>query len=411
MIEIRLFRDPETKKLLLAFSLILAGLLAAALLFALSGRHHLKRAMVDSQASLIGAIVKEYPEAEKDLLQAIMHRDSEAGFRGKEILARYGITVEDLELETPWMRDLFRYNTATLLLLPLLAGAAFAVVALLFFRKQRREIRGIARYAEKIGRGDYSLDIRDNREGDLSILKNEIYKLTTLLREQAGALQQEKILLADALADISHQLKTPLTSLSVLNDLLSEDPAEEERALFLGRMRAQLDRIEWLVSSLLKLSRLDAGAVTMKCEPVFVGALVEKALDQLSIPLEIKALRLTVEGDAAVSFAGDPRWSAEALINIIKNCIEHTPENGQLQIRYEQNPLYTVIKISDSGSGIAPEDLPHIFSRFYKGKGAAPDQVGIGLAMARAIIEKQGGDLTVHSEGGCGSEFTIKFYR
>ena len=356
MIEIRLFRDPETKKLLLAFSLILAGLLAAALLFALSGRHHLKRAMVDSQASLIGAIVKEYPEAEKDLLQAIMHRDSEAGFRGKEILARHGITVEDLEPETPGCK-IFSLQYRYPCLCPLLAGRRLRRRPA-FLPKQRREIRGIARYAEKIGRGDYSLDIRDNREGDLSILKNEIYKLTTLLREQAGALQQEKILLADALADISHQLKTPLTSLSVLNDLLSEDPAEEERALFLGRMRAQLDRIEWLVSSLLKLSRLDAGAVTMKCEPVFVGALVEKALDQLSIPLEIKALRLTVEGDAAVSFAGDPRWSAEALINIIKNCIEHTPENGQLQIRYEQNPLYTVIEISDSGSGIAPEDLP-----------------------------------------------------
>jgi signal transduction histidine kinase len=399
------------RKMLLIFAVILSVLLAAALLLALAGRHHLKRTIIDHQAPLIGVIVKEHPEAEKDLLQSIMQRNSEDTARGKEILARYGITADDLALDPPPMGDLYRYSTAALLLLPLLAGAAFTAAALLLLQKQHREIRGITRYAGEISRGDYTLDIRDNREGDLSILKNEIYKLTTLLREQAGALQQEKILLADALADISHQLKTPLTSLSVLNDLLSESPSGEKRALFLERMRAQLDRIEWLVSSLLKLSRLDAGAVTMKREPVSVAVLVEKALDSLSIPLELKELRLSVEGNAAVSFAGDPRWSAEALINILKNCIEHTPERGRLQISYEQNPLYTTITIADSGAGIAPEDLPHIFNRFYKGKGAAPDQVGIGLAMARTIIEKQEGDLTVQSKRGCGSKFTIKFYR
>jgi signal transduction histidine kinase len=224
-------------------------------------------------------------------------------------------------------------------------------------------------------------------------------------------LQRDKILLADSLADISHQLKTPLTSLYVLNDLLSEDPSEQNREKYLNRMRSQLKRVEWLVTSLLKLSKLDAGTVTMKREEVYVHTLVEKALESLSIPLDIKMLQLDVDGEKNVKFCGDFNWSCEALINILKNCIEHTPEKGQLRISFDENPLYTVITVKDSGPGIAPEDLPYIFNRFYKGKNAAEDQVGIGLAMAQAIVTKQGGDITVTSENNRGSEFTIKFYR
>jgi len=411
VINIKFSRNPEINSLLAIFALLTAGLIIAALLLGLAGRYHLKQAVIESHTSIVGAITEKYPEAEQDLINLIMHPDKEAASRGKKILSKYGIDSGDLQPEIPLMQNYFRYNLVICLLLSVLAGGAFTAAVLPFLKKQYGQIREITRYAGKINRGDYSLDIRDNREGDLSILKNEIYKITALLKEQAGSLQRDRALLADSLADISHQLKTPLTSLSVLNDLLSENPAEENRTLFLERMRAQLKRIEWLVSSLLKLSRLDAGAVTMKKERIRVQALVEKALDSLGIPLEIKALQLSLEGDEEVSFTGDFEWSCEALINIIKNCIEHTPENGFLKISFDQNPLYTVIKVADSGAGIAPEDIPHIFNRFYKGKNAAEDQVGIGLAMARAIVEKQGGDIAVKSDPGRGSEFTIKFYR
>ncbi len=411
MINIKFSRNPEINSLLAIFALLTAGLIIAALLLGLAGRYHLKQAVIESHTSIVGAITEKYPEAEQDLINLIMHPDKEAASRGKKILSKYGIDSGDLQPEIPLMQNYFRYNLVICLLLSVLAGGAFTAAVLPFLKKQYGQIREITRYAGKINRGDYSLDIRDNREGDLSILKNEIYKITTLLKEQAGALQRDRALLADSLADISHQLKTPLTSLSVLNDLLSDNPAEEKRALFLERMRAQLKRIEWLVSSLLKLSRLDAGAVTMKKERIRVHALVEKALASLGIPLEIKMLQVYLEGDEDAGFIGDFEWSCEALINIIKNCIEHTPENGSLKISFEQNPLYTGIRVEDSGAGIAPEDLPHIFNRFYKGKDAAPDQVGIGLAMARTIVEKQGGDITVKSDPGGGSEFTIKFYR
>ncbi len=399
------------RKLLATFLLLLAGLLLAGFLLALAGRHHLKAAVLESQAAIVGAITAKHPEAEADLIRAIAETDKQSAARGKNILAKYGLSDEERSPETPLMRKLFRFQLSGYLLLPLLAGAVFTAAAFFFLRAQYSQIRGITRYAGEISRGDYSLEIRDNREGDLSILKNEIYKITTLLKKQAETLQQERTLLADSLADISHQLKTPLTSLSMLSDLLSENPAEEKRAFFLERMRAQLQRIEWLVSSLLKLSRLDAGAVTMKKETVPVGALLEKTLASLALPLEIKALQVSLEGDREAVFTGDFEWSGEVLTNVIKNCIEHTPENGNLQISWTQNPIYTAIRVSDSGAGIAPEELPHIFTRFYKGKRAAPDQVGIGLAMARAIVKKQGGDITVKSEPGEGAEFTIKFYR
>ena len=176
-------------------------------------------------------------------------------------------------------------------------------------------------------------------------------------------------------------------------------------------MSVTAEGIEWLVSSLLKISKLDAGTVTMKNEDVYVGSLVEKALEHLSIPLDIKRLQVHVTGEKDVKFTGDFNWSCEAIINIIKNCIEHTPEQGQLNISFAENPLYTVITIRDSGPGIDKEDLPYIFNRFYKGKNTPEDHVGIGLAMAQAIIAKQGGDITVKSEKNRGTEFTIKFYR
>ncbi|HOB29288.1 MAG TPA: HAMP domain-containing sensor histidine kinase [Bacillota bacterium] len=411
MIKIKLSRNPEVNRLLAVFAMLIAGLLIAALLLGLAGRYRLKQAVIQNHASIVGAITEKYPEAEPDIINRIMHPDKEAASRGLQILSKYGIDRGTLPLETPLLQNYFRYNLTGYLLLAVLAGCAFAAASLLFLRKQYGQIRELTRYAEKISAGDYSLEIRDNREGDLSILKNEIYKITTLLKEQAGALQRDKTLLADSLADISHQLKTPLTSLFILNDLLSENPAAEKRALFLERMRAQLRRIEWLTSSLLKLSKLDAGAVPMKKEEIRVEALVKQALASLGIPLEIKALQVCLKGDAGTSFTGDFDWSCEALTNLLKNCIEHTPEKGRLQISFEQNPLYTVITIADSGIGIAPEDLPYIFNRFYKGKNAAADQVGIGLAMARAIVEKQGGEITVKSEQNRGAEFTIKFYR
>jgi signal transduction histidine kinase len=281
-----------------------------------------------------------------------------------------------------------------------------------FTRWRYREIEKLSVYLRRISSGDDRLDLRDNHEGELSILKNDIYKVTLMLSESRSYLERDKLALTNAMSDISHQLKTPLTSMTVMADLLSDSTLEEsKRAEFTENIRVQLERIEWLVSSLLKLSKIDAGTIAFKRDRVTVRDLIDRAVQPVLIPMDIKEQTLTVNGGEHDAFTGDLRWTAEALINILKNCVEHTRAGGTISISFEENPLFTEITITDDGSGIPKKDLPFIFKRFYKGKNASEESVGIGLAMAYSIITSQQGDLEVRSEKGNGTEFCIKFYK
>ncbi|WP_078434059.1 sensor histidine kinase [Metabacillus halosaccharovorans] len=286
------------------------------------------------------------------------------------------------------------------------------VIVFFFFTKWRyREIEKLSNYLRKITNGDYNLDIRDNAEGELSILKNDIYKVTLMLSEQSSYLQQDKVRLTNAISDISHQLKTPLTSMMMMADLLSHPTLDvAKRKEFTHNIQAQLERIEWLVSSLLKLAKIDADIVQFKKDTVPANVLVQKAVQSVLIPMDIKQVSLKVSGDD-VSFLVDLNWTSEALINILKNCIEHTGEGGSISISFVENTLYTELKIQDSGKGILKEDLPYIFKRFYKGKNAGEESVGIGLALSYSIIKSQHGDIEVKSEIGKGTTFLIKFYK
>ncbi|WP_238948911.1 HAMP domain-containing sensor histidine kinase [Clostridium sp. YIM B02569] len=281
-----------------------------------------------------------------------------------------------------------------------------------FIKREYGELEKLSGYLRRICNGEYSLDIRDNEEGELSILKNEIYKVTLMLSKQGELLKKEKMQLADAISDISHQLKTPLTSMRVMSDLLSNNDLEAEKRIeFTNNIEMQLDRMQWLLTSLLKLSKIDAGTVSFKKDRVAVSELIRKSTEPLLIPIEIKNQTLVIEGGSNVSFTGDLYWTTEALINIIKNCIEHTGEDGRISIFFDENPLFTEIKILDNGSGIEKEDLPYIFKRFYKGKNAGEDSVGIGLAMAKTIVTSQNGDINVSSRKNEGTCFIIKFYK
>ncbi|MDD3840992.1 MAG: HAMP domain-containing sensor histidine kinase [Clostridia bacterium] len=285
------------------------------------------------------------------------------------------------------------------------------MVFFLFTVQRYRHIKKLSEYLRRISQGEYSLDIRDNVEGELSILKSEIYKVTLMLSEYNEQLKQERLVLSEQMADISHQLKTPLTSMMVMIDLLRrENLSEQKRQEFTSHLYAQLERIEWLVSSLLKMSKLDAGVVEMNLQEVPAQALIEKALNPLLIPMEIKDITYSIEGENQVLIC-DLHWTTEAVINVLKNCIEHTPKGGKIEILFKDNPLYSEIQISDSGIGIPKEDLPHIFTRFYRGKNASPDSVGIGLAMSKSILRSQGGDITIKSKPDKGSTFFIRLYK
>jgi Signal transduction histidine kinase len=283
----------------------------------------------------------------------------------------------------------------------------FIVLLLVFTRQRYLQIRRLCDYLKRINSGDYALDVRDNTEGELSILKNEIYKVTVALRERGDMLQREKLALADALSDISHQLKTPLTSMLIMTDLLcGAGLPKDKRQIFAGRMRLQIERLQWLVSSLLKMSRLDAGTVRFNTRRIAARTLIDRACAPLLIPAELKNQTLRIEAGEAMIVC-DENWMSEALLNILKNCVEHTPEGGEIRIACEENPLFTQLCIADTGPGIDSADLPHIFSRFYRGKNASEDSVGIGLAMAAAIVQEQGGSITAASCSP-GSVFTLR---
>lgn len=275
--------------------------------------------------------------------------------------------------------------------------------------------RSLASFAEDIDRvldGKDSICLDDYSEGELAILQDAVKKLTLRLRYQADALSKDKEYLADSLADISHQLRTPLTSMNLLSALLSQQCLDDDKRMeYLQDMKKQLSRIDWLISSLLKISKLDAGTVNLSRSKVSVRELIEKASSPLEIPMDLKNQQLTVSMEGSESFTGDLAWSAEALGNILKNCMEHTPDGGKINVTCCENLLFTEIKISDTGEGIAEEDLPHLFERFYKGKNSSRESIGIGLALARMIVTSQNGTIKAENIKDGGSMFTIRFYK
>lgn len=289
-----------------------------------------------------------------------------------------------------------------------LLGAILTLTFYIVTRRRYKKIADLNNYLSLVCAGNYMIDIKDNTEGELSILKNNLYKVIVLLRSKNELLEKDKIYLADSLADISHQLKTPLTSLMVMVDLLKDEKNIDKQKQFISIIEIQISKIKWLVENLLKLSKLDAGTIKFKKEQIDVLSVITKSLSPFLVQMEMKNISLeTTIND--FSFTGDLNWTSEAVENIIKNCIEHTDDNGKLNIETGVTNIYSYIKITDNGCGIKKKDLPHIFERFYQGENSSKESVGIGLALAKTIIDNQGGSIEVTSEENVGTEFIIKF--
>lgn len=295
-------------------------------------------------------------------------------------------------------------------IISLCLSAVLLTLFALFEISRIRFIDGINSYISRVLRGDYSFDISDNFEGELSILKNNIYKVVVMLKSTNEELKKEKLNLAGSMADITHQLKTPLTSITVMTDLMENEEMSEKRSELLEIIKTQTEKMNWLTVTLLKLSRLDADAISFNFSDIWVSDIVDVSLKTFQPTLDLRSV--TVKNNIKdFSFYGDSAWTSEAVKNIIKNCIEHTPVGGELVFSTHNTNIYNELTISDNGSGIDSEDLPHIFERFYHGKNASSDSVGIGLNLAKEILSKQRAEITCESELGKGSHFRIKFYK
>lgn len=294
--------------------------------------------------------------------------------------------------------------------LVLLLCIGFIVIYLISTYRRYQRIAELAADIDRILHEDAPMVLNQYNEGELAVLQSELHKMTIRLREHQQHLMDDKVYLADSIADISHQIRTPLTSINLLVSFLSESDLTEERRFKLSQELFELlSRIDWLITTLLKISKLDAGTAQFQTETITLEALLKKAAAPLVIPMELQGQELILHTEG--TWTGDISWTCEALGNILKNCMEHTPTGGKITVNAFHNALYTEIQIQDTGNGIAAKDLPHIFERFYKGENSGSSSFGIGLALARMIITAQNGTIKAENLTAGGARFTIRFYK
>ena len=294
-------------------------------------------------------------------------------------------------------------------ILALVTAIAFGTAFFLFTKARYRSIARITDQIDLVLHNAGHTFISESDEGELSILQSEITKMTLRIREQNDALKKEKTRLADSLADIAHQLRTPLTSANLILSLLKNNPEKAERMALLRETDELFIQMDWLITSLLKLSRLDAGIVVFQSEQTDVNDLIQTALRPFLISMELHNIQVQTEIPKGISVTGDSGWLSEAIQNILKNCIESAGEDGKIQIVCEDTLLFTRITLHDSGAGFAQEDLPHVFDRLYRGKNSSTTGYGIGLALCKTIIIRQGGTMTAKNHPQGGAVFTIRF--
>jgi len=303
----------------------------------------------------------------------------------------------------------FMFNEAAGILAALLSFL-FIIIGYITSYHRYKKISSLSEDINKLLHGDNSISFDDYTEGELSILKSEIQKMTVRLREQQQRLLDDKVYLADSIADISHQIRTPLTSINLLVQLLSKpDLSEDKKRQHILELRRMLSRIDSLITALLKISKLDAKTVQFKPQNLSLEELVNKSCEPLLVPFELRGQELAISAEG--EFFGDLAWTCEAVGNIVKNCMEHTPEGGKVEVIAVENPIYSEIVITDNGTGIDTDDLPHIFERFYKGKNSGDNSFGVGLALARMIITGQNGTVKAENRKDKGAKFTIRFYK
>ncbi len=391
-----MIKNKEIKKLILVELLFLVITIVACFMIGNIINNNYKKEIINNNSYIVGSLINKHPELEDDIISSIILKENYE--LGNSILGKYQLND---------VTNINYSNNYLILIFVVIIYLVLLTINFVFIYNMYQRIKKIDQYMNNILNDDYSLDIKEYCEGDISNLKNDVYKMTVKLKEQSELLLKDKKYLEETLEDISHQIKTPLTSMYMINDILGNEKNEKIRKEFLIKNKNQIERIEWLVISLLKMSRLDSGTVKLKKEKIKVKDLINKAIEPIKVSLDLKAidLELNLSNDIVLV---DVNWTKEAILNIIKNACEHTKD--KIIITSKNNPLYTEIKITDNGKGIAKKDLKHIFERFYKGSDSK-DSIGIGLNMSKKIINLENGIIEVETKENLGSTFIIKLYK
>lgn len=357
--------------------------------------------------TVIYEIKKDYPDYDESKIVKLINLSE----YDETLLSNYGISKSDISVLHSF-KNSFIHSLFINLIFMVLISLIFFVIILFNRKKEKKELNEIVEYIKDINKGNYDLKLTNNKESMYSILKNEIYTTTVMLKEKAENELKDKLSVKDSLTNISHQLKTPLTSISLLVDNLCDNNVSPEiQKEFLEDIKLQVKNINYLIIQLLKLSKFDANVVVFKKENINVKNIIFEVLKYVDPLIDLKNINIHVNGKNNVSFIGDYQWEFEALSNIIKNCIDYIPDNKNIYIEFKENNFYTQIEIIDEGLGIAPSEVNHIFERFYKGKNSSNNSFGIGLALAKEIILKDNGKIIVSSKLDKGTKFKIKYYK
>ena len=352
--------------------------------------------------NVISNILEKYPNITKEEIVSLLNNNKN---KNKNILNEYGIYLDNSYVLNN--NKLVKYNNISNLALVILLSLSLLIIYLIKLKKVNKELNYILSYLKNINMGIYKLEIDSNDETSFSLLKNELLKTTIMLKEIASINQKDKVLLKKSLEDISHQIKTPLTTITLILDNIDETNYKEK----VKDMKRIVVNLNFLINSLLKLARFDANTITFKRDKILVSDLLDKVILNVSILADLKEIEIIKKGELHSFVKGDFNWEEEALTNILKNSLEHSLKNNNIEIIVENNKLYTSITIKDQGVGISEHDLKHIFERFYKCENSTSSSVGIGLSLAKSIIEHDEGSISVISKVGVGTSFIIKYFK
>ena len=403
----KIFENKQIKRLfILFFCVLFVCIIITMLVF-----NNLNKSMVSKTNSIVENIIlkieEKYPDISQEEIIEVLKNNT--NYSNTNILAKYGIN-DDISI----LSSMNQYKNISIIMMVailIVSNVVIMIIILIYLKERKRKIDNLITYIDNIQSKKYLLDVEDNSEDELNSLKNELYKLTVMLKEKADDSKAQREDMYRLLSDISHQLKTPLTSIQILLDNLNESKNMDEktRKKFIIEITKKIESMNWLIIALLKLSKLDANAVEFKKEKIDVSNMIENVVENLSIMAEIRDIQVMFDNKDIVYIQADYNWYKEAISNILKNAIEHARHN--VTIKASENKVYTQIEIKDDGMGINKKDMKHIFDRFYKSQNSDENSIGIGLSLSKSIIEAQNGHIYVDSKDGEYTKFIIRYIK